>query len=50
MCYLCKTIVFIPMKKVWEFVHNFVAHPLMALTNNSTFSLQFHDWTAKKAF
>jgi hypothetical protein len=35
---------------MWQFIHNMVAHPLMALTFYSAVSIRFHDWTASKAF
>lgn len=34
----------------WEFIHNLLAHPLLAVTMNSAWALQFHDWTASKAW
>jgi hypothetical protein len=34
----------------WEFIHNTVAHPLMALTLNSRWSVRFHDWTGVMAW
>ena len=34
----------------WAFVHDFLAHPLMAITAWSTWSLDFHDWTSHKAW
>jgi len=34
----------------WEFIHNLLAHPLMALTLSSKLSIRFHDWTARKAW
>lgn len=36
--------------KIWEFIHNAVAHPLMAFSGNSVWSNTFHDYTANKAF
>lgn len=36
--------------RFWEFVHNTVAHPLMALSLNSGWSSRFHDWTADRAW
>jgi hypothetical protein len=38
------------MMKLWEFIHNVVAHPLMGITCNSKWSIKFHDFTADKAF
>lgn len=34
----------------WAFVHDFVAHPLMALSLWSDWSLKFHDWTSRNAW
>lgn len=34
----------------WEFLHNLIAHPLMAITGNSKPALRFHDFTADRAF
>lgn len=38
------------MNKFWMFIHNVIAHPLMALSFYSKWADNFHDWTAKKAF
>lgn len=38
------------MKKFWTIIHNAVAHPLMAITGDSAWSLRFHSWTADKAW
>lgn len=35
---------------LWALIHDLVAHPFMALTLWSRVSLQFHDWTARKAW
>lgn len=37
-------------KFIWAFIHDFVSHPLMALTGWSALSLAFHDWTSHKAW
>jgi hypothetical protein len=34
----------------WAFVHDAIAHPLMALTGWSKFSLRFHDYTSHYAW
>ena len=34
----------------WVLVHNCIAHPLMAVTLDSKWSVKFHDWTATKAW
>jgi len=34
----------------WAFLHDAVAHPLMALTGYSAWSVRFHDYTSKKAW
>lgn len=39
-----------PHPKLWEFIHNVVAHPFMGFTGNSKWSEKFHHWTAEKAF
>lgn len=33
-------------EQLWEFVHNAIAHPLLAI--GIPYASQFHDWTAKK--
>lgn len=34
----------------WAFIHDAFAHPLMALSNWSNWSLRFHDWTSHHAW
>jgi len=34
----------------WAFVHDFLSHPLMALSGWSKWSLAFHDWTSQRAW
>lgn len=34
----------------WAFLHDFVAHPFMAITLWSPWSLRFHNWTSLKAW
>ncbi|MES2187984.1 MAG: hypothetical protein V4505_25760 [Pseudomonadota bacterium] len=34
----------------WAFMHDAVAHPLMAFTRWSAWSLRFHDWTSFRAW
>lgn len=34
----------------WALLHDLVAHPLMALTLYSRWSIRFHDWTSHKAW
>lgn len=34
----------------WAFVHDLFAHPFMALTGWSKWSLAFHDWTSHRAW
>lgn len=33
----------------WAFVHDAIAHPLMALTAWSACAVRFHDWTSARA-
>lgn len=35
---------------LWAFVHDLIAHPLMAITNWSALSLRFHDYTSHRAW
>lgn len=35
---------------MWCFIHNAVAHPLLAITGNARWAEGFHDWTAEKAW
>lgn len=35
---------------IWEFIHNAVAHPLLAFSFNARWAVRFHDWTSKKAW
>lgn len=37
-------------KLLWALVHDGIAHPLMALTLFSKWSIAFHDWTSTKAW
>lgn len=35
--------------KIWFFVHNAIAHPLLCLSNRiDSWPGKFHDWTAEK--
>ncbi len=34
----------------WAVVHDLVAHPLMAVTLYSRWSVAFHDWTSRRAW
>lgn len=34
----------------WAFIHDFVAHPFMACSLWSGWSLKFHDWTSRQAW
>lgn len=36
--------------KGWAFVHDAIAHPLMALTGYHKLSLRFHNYTSHKAW
>jgi len=36
--------------KTWAFIHNLVAHPLLALTGGARWADRFHDYTAGKAW
>lgn len=38
------------MRSAWAFLHNALAHPLMAFSGNSGWANRFHDYTAEKAF
>lgn len=35
---------------LWALIHDGIAHPLMALTLFSKWSVWFHDWTSQKAW
>ena len=35
---------------VWALIHDGIAHPLMASTLFSKWSLRFHDWTSQRAW
>jgi hypothetical protein len=35
---------------MWAFIHNAVAHPLLAITRSAGWAVVFHDWTAAKAW
>lgn len=37
-------------RALWAFVHDGLAHPLMAITLWSRWTLRFHDWTSRKAW
>lgn len=37
-------------KAFWAFVHDALAHPLMALTGWSAWSRRFHDYTSHRAW
>ena len=37
-------------KWAWAAIHDLLAHPLMALTLYSSWSLRFHDYTSRKAW
>lgn len=37
-------------RKGWAIVHDLLAHPLMAITLWSRWSLAFHDWTSNRAW
>jgi hypothetical protein len=34
----------------WAFVHDLIAHPLMALFGWNGWTLRFHDWTSRRAW
>lgn len=34
----------------WAFMHDAVAHPLLALTGCATWTVRFHEWTSVKAY
>lgn len=34
----------------WAIVHDLIAHPLMALTRYSRWSMRFHTWSARRAW
>ena len=34
----------------WAFIHDALAHPLLALTNYSQIAQRFHNWTSQKAW
>ena len=38
------------MRSFWRFVHNAVAHPLMALSFGARWSDRFHDWTYEQGW
>lgn len=35
---------------LWAFIHDAIAHPLMALTGYSRWALRFHDYTSHRAW
>ena len=35
-------------KQWWRFLHNCAAHPLLFVTGDSSWSIQFHDWTSSR--
>lgn len=35
---------------LWALIHDGIAHPLMAVTLFSAWSLAFHDWTSQRAW
>jgi hypothetical protein len=37
-------------KLLWAWIHDFIAHPLMALFGWHDATLKFHDWTSHKAW
>lgn len=37
-------------KWFWAFIHDLIAHPIMALTNWGSLALKFHDWTSHHAW
>jgi hypothetical protein len=34
----------------WAVAHDLIAHPLMALSGYSAWSLRFHNWTSRRAW
>lgn len=38
------------MQRFWKLIHNAIAHPIMAITDDSDWSIRFHNWTAKRAW
>lgn len=36
------------MKHVWTFIHNAVAHPMIAFPYRPRWAVRFHDWTAER--
>lgn len=35
--------------RLWHFVHNVVAHPVLGFTGDAPFAVRFHDYTARRA-
>jgi hypothetical protein len=36
--------------KRWAIIHDIIAHPLMAITGYSSWTVKFHNWTSRKAW
>lgn len=37
-------------RKFWAFVHDAIAHPLVAITRYANFAIRFHDYTSQRAW
>lgn len=37
-------------RAVWAFLHDAVAHPLLALTGCANWAVRFHEWTSRKSY
>ena len=37
-------------RPVWAFLHDAVAHPLLALTGCAHWAVRFHDWTSRLSY
>ena len=37
-------------RPLWAFVHDVVAHPLLALTGCADWAIDFHEWTSRLSY
>ena len=37
-------------RPLWAFVHDAIAHPLVAVTRYADWSVRFHDYTSRRAW
>ncbi len=36
--------------RLWAFIHDAIAHPLVAITRYANFAVRFHDYSSRKAW